>query len=479
MSLFAASMMITSCGDELTDKNINPNEPSEVPASALLTQAQYGLSENYWGRPLNFGFGMLMVQHFAETEYTDASRYNFIINDFDGPFSGFYSSNDGSLVEIATARDIIEATEFDDAAQKTNQLAVLNIMKAWAFHVAVDIWGDLPYTQANNPDEFITPSYDDGREIYVDLISLLTQASDDISTGSPGFLSGDVIYNGDMAMWKKFANSLKVKLAMRIADVDASTAGTAISSAMAAGVFESNADNALFAFEANATLGNPFWIDNSINIRDDFAVSSFLVDHLKANNDPRLERYAQPNEDGEFIGLTYGLIDNDATQAQAGKSRPNTDYVRSADLPARLFTYSELKFFEAEAIDRGLISSGTAAAAYEAAIRASMAEWNVTDEAAIDAYIAAHPISSYSSVKEAVGMQKWVSLYTNGLEAWSEWRRLDVPSLELPDVEAGQLFNNFIPTRGLYPLSETIRNEENVNAAGSNQLNDKIFWDMN
>lgn len=480
-SALAASMLFTGCED-LTDMNINPNEPTEVPAQFLVTQAQYGLVENYWGRALNFGFGMLMVQHFAETEYTDASRYNYTAPDFDGAFTGFYSSADGSLAEIAEARSLVEANETLTAEQKANQLAILDIMKAWAYHVATDIWGAIPYSEAHKPDEFTKPGYDAQSAIYADILSTLTQASSAITTSSPGFASGDIIYGGDMGMWKKFANSLRVKVAMRMADVDAAAAGAEVSAAMAAGVFESNADNATLVFESNAQLANPFWVDNITNNRDDFAVSALLVDHLKSNSDPRLMKFANPTSEGDYVGLTYGLIDNDATSAAVGKSRPNSDYVRSATAPGVLMSYAELKFFQAEAIARGFVS-GDASSAFDDAIRASMAQWGVTDADAIDAYVAAHSFGSYANYKEAVGMQKWVALYTNGLEAWSEWRRLDVPALSLPDVDASQLFNTQIPVRGLYPQNESARNLESLNGAismeGSDELTRSLWWDVN
>ena len=480
-SAFTASMFFTSCED-LAEMNVDPNEPTEVPAQFLVTQAQYGLVENYWGRPLNFGFGMLMVQHFAETEYTDASRYNYTAPDFDGAFTGFYSSADGSLSEIAEARRLIEVAEGIPEAQKANQLAVLEIMKAWAFHVATDIWGGVPYLQAHKPDEFTKPAYDGQDDIYPELLATLANASSAIDAGSPGFSEGDLIYGGDMGKWKKFANSLRVKIAMRMADADEAAASAEITAAMNEGVFESNADHAFMVFEENAQLANPFWVDNVTDNRDDFAVSALLVDHLKANNDPRLMQYANPNEDGEYIGLTYGLVDNDATSASVGKSRPNGTYVRGAAAPGILMSYAELKFFETEAIARGFIA-GDAAASFEEAIRASMARWDVTDQAAIDAYVADHGFDSYPNYKEAVGMEKWVSLYTNGLEAWAEWRRLDVPALSLPDIDAGQLFSDQIPVRALYPQSEAARNKENlgavISAEGEDQLTRKLWWDVN
>ena len=465
---------LTACTDDFEELNTDPNDPTAVPASTLLTQAQFNLANRVWSRALNFEFGMLMVQHFSQGEYAEDSRYNQNVGTFAGSWTSFYAN---SMYDLVVARELVQADESLTDPIKNNQTAVLDILKIWAMQIVTDTWVNVPYSQAFNPDEFPTPAYDRQEDVYAGLIAELNTAIGNITVGEPGFESGDIIYGGNMAAWATLANSLKLKIGMRIADVESGLAGTIVSEALNAGVMASEADNFMLSFdpadEEDPRLSNPFFVDAVVNSRDDFSVSDVLVDALKAKNDPRLMAFADTTATGEYVGLDYGLLDGPSFDLFPNTSRPNPS-IREATAPAYLYTYAEVKFFEAEAIQRGFVA-GDAAAAYDAAVTSSMNQWGITDATAIADYLTANPYDA-ANWDQSIGEQKWIALYTNGLEAWSEWRRLDVPALEVPDAAV----TANIPTRALYTNDELGNNAESVSNAGiANEMTVKPWWDVN
>ena len=462
---------LAACTQDFEEINTDPNNPTDVPASTLLTQAQFSLADRVWSRQMNFEFGMLMVQQFSQGEYAEDSRYNQNVSTFNVSWNSFYA---GSIYDLIAARELVQANEGLNDAVRGNQTAVLDILKVWAMQIVTDTWVNVPYTEAFNPDEFPNPSYDDQEVVYNGLIDELEAAISSITVGEPGFSSGDIFYGGDMASWARFANSLKLKIGMRIADVDAGTASTLVSEALNAGVFTANDEGFIFNFASDQRIANPFFVDNAINNRDDFAVSALLVQTLQDLNDPRLSAFANTNIEDEYVGLDYGLSDGESFANFSTASRPNDD-IRQATAPAYLLTYAEVKFFEAEAIQRGFVG-GNAATAYNEAVTASMNQWGFDDsEGDITDYLTANPYNA-ANWEELIGVQKWLALYGNGLEAWSEWRRLDYPQLDVPAAAV----RDYIPVRALYTSDELGNNGNAVSNSGiNNEMNVKPWWDVN
>lgn len=467
----------TSCQD-FDDMNVDPNEPTEVPASALVSQGQLAVVYLYWDRPMNFEYGMLLAQQLAQAEYTEEQRYQFNSTDFNFKWTGLYAGGytvdyDGGLADLMEARKLVEADESLSSDHKANQLAVIDIMTSFAFHYATDIWGDIPYSQALNPDEFVQPAYDSQESIYSDLISKVSSAVSSISPSGAGFGSADIMFGGDMDMWQKFGNALLLRMGMRIADVNPSLAESTVSSALNGNIISSVDEEAKLVFQENQDIANPFYFDAVVDNRDDFRITQELLGTLEMMGDPRVQAYADPTPTGAYIGMPYGLPDGDAFDLKNQTSRFH-ESIRAATAPATLIRLSEVKFLEAEAIERGFIS-GDAEAAFNAGITAAMNEWEITDVDAIADYISANPYDA-ANWKESIGTQLWIALYTNGLEAWASVRRLDQPVLEVPEAA----FTDFIPVRGLYPTDEQSTNLDNLSAVPyADALDTKLWWDMN
>jgi len=467
----ALLLPLNSCED-LEELNVDPNNPTAVPAGNLFTQAQFVLNNRLWGRALNAEWGMLMVQYWAQTEYTEEGRYDVDETSFNNDWIDIYAN---ALRELRAAVDFVNA-EPTTAELKANKLATLTIMEVHAWHNLTDGYGDIPYTQALNPAEFPLPAYDSQSDIYADLASRLRSAvgSIDSSIDLGSFGTGDIIYGGDLDAWKRLGNSLLLRIAMRMSNVDEAGATSLINGMTPGDLISDNSQNAMFPFSSDPLLANPLYVDNVLGNRDDFGISTTLVDQLTDLGDPRLMAYAAPTATGEIIGLPPTIDDATAISLSPSTSRP-ADAVRAATAPGVIIDAAEVHFMLAEAYERGLISGGNAADAYASGITASMNYWGIDDQDAIDAYIAANPYDG-ANFKESIGVQKWVAFYMNGPQAWAEWRRLGFPELEVGT--AATLTE--VPVRLPYPLSELQTNSTSLMDATSNpgDIQTRLWWDV-
>jgi Starch-binding associating with outer membrane len=476
---FLGILFFTACEKDFEEINKDPNNPVVVSTADLLAGSERSLMKYLFGMNDEWGFAYIphvYMQFWAATLYTNIDRYEDIPYDFTEFYT--YSLNDlQHIITLNTNEETAQNAALDGPNE--NQIAIARILKAYAFHNITDIWGSIPYSQALKGGEDFTPLYDDQEFIYRDIIKELTEAVAQINEEA-GNVEGDIIYGGDMASWKLFANSLKLRLGMRLTKVDPATAETVVKEALSAGVFASQGDNALYSYLASAP-NNSAWNQQYEFGAPEYACSSVLVDKLKAFNDPRLEVYAQPSEaTGEYVGMPYGI--SNAVAGGIGYSNVSLPGVRilAAEEPAILMSYAEVLFLQAEAAARGW-TTNDAKTLYIEAIAASMDYWGIQlDDAAFNAYVEQEGVAfDPLQFEKSIGEQKWISLYTQGPEAWSEWRRLGFPILQ-PAVEA--VANREIPRRKGYPYSEFNLNRENYNAAiavqGPDVMDTRLWWDM-
>lgn len=469
-TLITLSMLLfAQCDDNFDELNIDPNTAISVAPSTLLTNAQYNFYNTLQGATINADWGLLMVQQWAQTEYTEDSRYNQDITFFDNTWSAMYAN---VLKELEAAKTLVESQEVS-AITKANRTAILDVMSTQAYCFLTDAFGSVPYSEAVDGITNL-PKYDDQEAIYKGILKTLQTAAATFNTAGTSFTSGEIIYGGDISSWVKFTNSLMLRYAMRLADADPATAKQYIDLA-ASNLITSNSENALFSFPESLARANPLFRNVSplSGNRDDYAVSEYLVTTLTDLGDPRLGAFAN-KYNGEYVGMPYGISDNDATVLKPVTSRPN-DNVRSATTPHVIISFAEVQFLLTEAYQRGILS-GDASATYATAIKASMNYWGISDDTAIDAYVASNSYNA-ANWKMSIGNQKWIALYMNGFEGWNEWRRLDYPILAVP--AAAQLTS--IPVRMPYPLSETQSNSKQLDLVTSTpaDMTTKVWWDKN
>jgi hypothetical protein len=484
----ALAIAASACNnDSLTNVNKNPNAPETVPANQLFPAAAVSsinrVRSDIEITPSAFTH---WPQYLAEYQYAEISYYQFRPTTADAWWNAFYT---GPLQDLEQARR--QAV----AANRPNQVGPVLVIRAFDYSTMTGFWGDIPFTEASQGDKGkIAPAYDKQQVIYDSLLKNLADANTMMSpSAGVGFGAQDPVYAGDVAKWKKFANSLRARLGMNLSRRDANRAKTEVAAAVAAGGFASNADNAQISWPGDGTNDNP-WYENQSEgqgTRDDARMSVTLIDTLKSLADPRLQVYARPVQDttcgtvplctvvasGDYRGMPNGL-DAGAAGDWGPKSSRLGPQVFAADQPSYFMTYAEFSFIKAEAAERGWIA-GSAAQFYADGIRASMEQWGVAD-ADITAYLA-QPRIAYAGGAAGlaqIGLQKWLALFTQGFEAWSEWRRTGYPNLT-PAINA-KTANGLLPRRVIYPQTEQSFNLKNLQGAipdqGGSDALDKRLW---
>ncbi len=460
-----------SCSD-FGDINVDSKAATAVPAETLFANATKNLVDLMTETSVNRNIFRLFAQHWTETTYTDETNYDLITRD--QPGYHFDTSYRDVLRDLLEAKNIIVASEDPtlSAAVKNNQLATISIMDVFTYHVLVDVFGDVPFTDALDINN-VLPEYEDDAAIYTAIIAQLDEALGMISVGEDSFGDYDLIYGGDMAAWIKFANSLKLRMAVRIASVDPTKASTMATEAIAGGVFTSNDDNASFDYLAAAPNNNPVYQSLVESGRQDFIPADTNVDILNALEDPRREVYYADNlGDGVYIGGAYG------ENAPYGDHTHLGEIFHTPDTPGILMDYPEVEFLLAEAAELGLAGSPSEAEAhYNAAITASFEFWGVDGAAA---YLA-KPDVAYATAgdtwQESLAVQKWIHLFNRGFEAWTTYRKYGFPAMTVPPIS-----NEPVPRRYTYPVDEPSRNGASYAAAaaamGGDTKDSRVFWDV-
>lgn len=473
-------LLLVSC-DDFGDTNIDPNNPSEARPELLLTDSQRFV-DNVVGSVT----GNLWVQYMAETQYNDDSRYAASNANFNGWYTGPLK-NLQEIIDMNTNEET-RGTALSGGSN-ANQIAVARIMKVYFYQMMTDRWGYIPYSDALKGSENFNPEYDSQEGIYLSLIDELKAAVAQMDGGAG--VAGDILFSGDMGQWAIFANSLRARIAIRMADTNqSSVAASEFDDAINSGVISSDI---MYPYLGNADNENPWY--TRFRTRTDYALSDVLAGYMKDLGDLRATKYGNPasdvdNSDGittldEIVGMPYdaenpGNITNAAISfpgAAVGAGGPGVG-IQDAGLP--IITVSEMHFAMAEAAERGWIT-GSAEQYYLEAIQASWEQWGVFDQDAFDAYVATEEVA-YNSANwdEKIGKQKWVALYPNGYEAWAEWRRLGYPELE-PHPEAFTE-DAQIPVRQTYPTTESQINEAAYNAAvsaqGADSPSTRLWWDV-
>lgn len=461
-----------SCTKKFEEINTNPNNPVKAPTTNVLAYVleTYGATFfDAWGNmnePETYG------GHLGKIQYIDEARYIYRTGTISSLWNSFYRIS-------KNAQSIIDQAATDNA---TNMQAVAMTFQSYIWQIATDRWRDLPFTQAIRGDEgFITPTYDKQEDIYPVLIAQLKTAADLFAQGGTDALgTGDLLYNGSVTKWRRFCNSLRLRVAIRLSNVNAAVSKATIEEItgdpVKYPVFTGNEHNAFFMWAATAPYQEPWF--NDFKTRDDHGISKPLVDTLKSLADPRLAIYAKPAvSDGQYRGVEIGPAGN--LPAIGQYSRIGARFRETPDGYSPFMRYSEVQFILAEAALKGWSTGTTAANAYIAGITASMNENGITDETVIGNYIGGPKVLWNNDVKK-VYMQKWLALYKDGHETWAEERRNDFPLLP---AASGSPFpgHNRPPFRYPYPTEETTLNGNNSAASVADLKDDfwgkKMWWD--
>lgn len=520
--LLAVLMIIAgSCTKDFEEMNTDPNSPVDVPSINIFTNtlvSHIGYEMGGWIQHTYLG---CWSQQWCKVQYIDEDKY--MPRDMSGDFNGRYT---GPLEDLTI---IIDKESGEDG--NTELLAAAKIWRVLIFDFLTDLWGDVPYSEANQGllgDEGTdTPVYDTQESIYNAMIAELDEANNLLTSSSMNFGSGDVLFGGDPMLWKKFGNSLRLRILNRAAGTPWSftydmvggtqvttTAGAAAMSDADAKIaailgnpgqypiMTSNDDNAQLAYPG-LPYRNPIF--NTLFSRTDQGISQTIVDYLNARNDPRVHIYAQPIpksiEAGapEYVGSQNGLAHAAATFQNISLLGTAIAYNENASL--YVMCLDEIEFIQSEYYMRKG-DDANAKAHYEAGIAASMDRWGCTDGATVTpTNKAGDDLSAYSvTVDQAAYLaeplvawggdasakfqkiieQKWAAMFGQGVQAYIEVRRTGFPERIFEyELEDAYYPNMGLPTRLTYATVEDTYNGANLAAAkdrqGVKDLNEGLF----
>jgi hypothetical protein len=462
-------LVLQSCTkfDDFGRTNQNPNATTEPITSALLTNAISGLGNTVWGNGITVAGG-LYAQYFSETQYTEASRYSKPVFNMDG----FYAGAMYDLQNIINYNSNSEtAGKAAENGSNANQIAIARILKTYFYWIITDSYGDIPYFEALKGEGNL--SYDKQSDIYPAMIKELKEAVDQFDAGAT--VKGDILYGGDNAKWKKFANSMRLLMALRMSKVNATLAQTEFNAALshAAGVIQVNSDNAALV-APGGVYNHPLYQYYAITQRDDYAVSKTMMDYLNLG-DARVNAYGSNN-----IGFPYGLTRDQAVAFGSNYARLLHPSVRQATSPIVIIGAAHVYLARAEAAQRGWTAE-SASGMYTLGIQRSWEQWGVYSAATFAAYLALPAVDlAGGNALQKIQLQQWIAWYPNGTQGWANWRRTGVPALT-PAPGAGLPIVRRIP----YGPNDYNFNLANVTVAGAlysaggqpDSQDGKVWWD--
>lgn len=427
-------MFSTACERYFEGVNDNPDQPSEVTPDVLLPAAIVTLGYGNQGDMSRYT-SMLMQQVTGATrQFSTYQNYSITETETDNWWR--FNIYAGGLMDLYVLNQQAEANEY------TQYAAAAKALMAYGVMVTTDLMGDIPYSEAFQGADNLTPAYDSQSDVYNSINTLLDEARTGFAAAtapvSPG--SDDMLYGGDAAQWTKFCNFLSARAAIHLGKVSAANYQAALD-AIDAGAFTSASDDAFFRWGAGATESSPWF--QYIDQRDDIAYTGFIYDLMAGMADPRYPVYL------------------DTANATLGS------YFSAPTAPFFYGSYVEQLFIEAEAaFQTGDL--GRAATAHNNGVMESLARYGVTDAA----FIATN--ASYTAADitlEAIMVQKYVAMFLD-TEVFTDWRRTGFPALI---AVPGNITNDVIPRRMPYPQSERLFNSANAPTAS---ITSSVWWDQ-
>lgn len=502
-----AMLLAVSCTKDFEEINTNPNSPDKVTNVGLLLPNVIRSAVN---------------NHFDNSYSRGSIAANLLASDYASNFSNWARSDAGGYFfwnYYDYIRDLNEVISISETNGQANYKGIALVLRSWMFQCLTDLYGPIPFREAASAKltGISTPKYEQQDAVYAGLLADLAEANDLLGSNNEP-VTGDILYNGNLTNWKKFANGLRLRLLMRQSkQVDPSAQMKAIVDNPAKyPLFTSYEDQAALQYLTDRPSNeSPFY--RSGNGGTNTKVTRQLVDYLQSIKDTRLYAYALPTpsssavdgagnrpdpKDFKYVGDLNGIgnfPDVNAT-SPSGMLWMSIQYAPDLASPTAgqgiIISYSEVQFILAEAAEKGYIPGGSAGAEayykngikdqfkyYSTRIPANYAtsylKLTPASIAVNDAYFA-QPAVAYTGTQaqklEKIGMQKWLSLYLVGFEAWSEWRRTGIPNIPVGPVGPG-----YVPRRILYPADEIRINEANYKQAvswlGADDLKTHVWWD--
>jgi hypothetical protein len=467
-------LMLISCTSDFPEINTNPNTSVAATPESLLAPAIHNVVTRNQDRAMRIGNELMQV-HVTTVDTREFHRYQIRPSESDYMWRNWY-------LQLTNIKDIYKNAEFTKQTGYQTFMGISLILDAWVTSMITDMYGDVPYSDANKGTEGeTTPKFDRQEDIYRDLLRKLHEANKLLTTNTnlpDDIKTMDPLYQGNAMLWRKFGNSLYLRLLLRVSGKSSLNAAAKIKtivqdSAASYPVFSTNAESAILKFTTTAPLTSAFYTWRVLDFNGDKGYSEFFINNLNAWGDPRLARWSTLIS-GVYTGIPSGWSPGQVPEIQSTL----LSTLINEPLLGNIMNYAELQFILAEAALKGYITADPKTY-YDQGVTNAITHWTLTVPTGhLDKEeIMWDETADLEGKMERIHVQKYYTLFFTDFQQWHEYRRTGHPVLP---VGEGVLNEGKMPSRLTYPINVQALNSANyqdaVNAMGGDDINVKVWW---
>ncbi len=462
-------ILMNGCTSKFDEMNVSPNAATVVPSSNVLGRGILSLAGTLYSERLDIYY---TGSYCGQLAAIGAGDYEYRVDINNSMWRGMYFA----------MTDLNDAANLAKKESNDNIYAAAITLKAYAAQKTTDMWGKIPYTEAfklDGTEAILYPKYDEQSVVYTTILAELKEAADIFKSGTGSLGVGDILFKGDVTKWRKFCNSTRLRVAIRLSSADEAAAKAVISEILgdpaSYPIITDNTENACLWFPG-IVPDVEYWyqrLGTTGTYTDQYRMNDVIVTALKNYNDPRLPVYALKNKWGEYKGYKFGPNQlSDTTNNSNNVSGIGARFANDPKGFSPFMNCAEVNFIIAEAYQRNLVT-GDAQSAYQQGVTLSLQENTITD-ANIAAYLTQPEVAwggGTTSNLDKIYLQKWISLFKQSEEAWSESRRTDIPVMT-------DISKNYAATHNRPPFRMAYADEEKSLNANfpTDVVETDIFW---
>jgi hypothetical protein len=478
------AMAFASCTKDFKEVNTNPNTLPETRPELLLESAIFAVRKANQTREHRLVHEMMQM-HVTITNSDEIHRYIIRPSESDYMWNNWYT-------ELTNFKDVYESAKklsiLPNQAYNTTYMGMARIMEAWVVSLITDTYGNVPYTEANRgkTDNIFQPKFDEQKRIYDSLFVRLEEANMLLSLNNAlpsALMQRDPLYAGDILKWRKFGNSLYLRLLLRASDRPESNAVQKINEIVQTNparypIMSVNDESAVLRFTTVTPFVSAFNTYRDYDFNGENGLTEFFVNNLNNWSDPRLTKWASTVSGGAYVGIPSGY----APGNQQDRQSFYLPALKNEPLLGNILNYAEVQFMLAEAALKGFITSTPAKTYYENGVTNAITFWGLTVPTGHLAKTGVAWIETETTAQklEKIITQKYYTLFFTDFQSWFEYRRTGYPNLPMGP---GLQNDGKMPTRLVYPVSVQSLNKANYDAAvaamGSDNMKTRVWWDIN
>lgn len=475
--LVSAAFLLNACTKNFEEINTNPNTLPAVRPESLLESAIYDVVQRNQTRALRLTHELMQV-HVTVINSDEIHRYIIRPSESDYMWRNWY-------LQLTNFRDMYEKANFlkGNQAYYNSYMGMARIMEAWVFSMLTDTYGDIPFTEAllGNDQNLYQPKFDAQKTVYDSLFARLEEANDLLALNNaiPSELKPrDPLYGGDIAKWRKFGNSLYLRLLLRLSKKTEMNVGAKIMEMLETNpskypIISNNGESAILKFTTTPPFVSAFNTYRDYDFNGDNGLTQFFVNTLMTWEDPRITKWATT------VGSNYeGIPSGYAPGNQPERLSAYLPALKNDPLLGNILNYPEVQFMLAEAAARGYFN-GNAKTYYENGVNNAITLWGLTVPAGhlTKPGIIWNDAEPLEQKLEKIITQKYFTLFFTDFQSWFEYRRTGYPNLPIgPGVQN----NGEMPSRLKYPTIVQSLNRTNYEAAvaamGGDEINVRVWW---